>query len=153
MLNDYLQTRDVVSPDVDTSALDLNIYTSVVYAFLVIAAIFVIVAFFGCCGAWKVENGIFFRDYYYDLLNALRSSILPRPDVGEVVVINVPVPGGSNSEIVTLLIFTPLGLTRPLSYDDIDIHVANNSRDLLCLLDVYQYTSRKTNVCWEHTSS
>ena len=71
MFNDYLQTRDVVSPDVDTSALGLNIYTSVVYAFLVIAAIFVIVAFFGCCGAWKVETGIFFRDYYYDLLNAL----------------------------------------------------------------------------------
>ena len=56
MLNDSSQTRDVVSPDVDTSALQLNIYTSVVYAFLVIAAIFVIVAFFGCCGAWKVRD-------------------------------------------------------------------------------------------------
>ena len=48
------QTKEVVSPEVDTSALELNIYTSVLYAFLVIAAFFVVVAFFGCCGAWKV---------------------------------------------------------------------------------------------------
>ena len=54
MLNDCFQTREVVGSDVDTAALQLNIYTSVVYAFLVIAGIFVIVAFFGCCGAWKV---------------------------------------------------------------------------------------------------
>ena len=55
MLNDCFQTREVVGSDVDTAALQLNIYTSVVYAFLVIAGIFVIVAFFGCCGAWKVS--------------------------------------------------------------------------------------------------
>ena len=55
MLNDSAQTREVVGSDVDTAALQLNIYTSVVYAFLVIAGIFVIVAFFGCCGAWKVS--------------------------------------------------------------------------------------------------
>ena len=57
-------------------------------------------------------------------------------------------------EIVILLIITlnTLTTTRPLLLDDIDIHVANNSRDLLCLLDVYQYTSRKTIICWELTS-
>ena len=53
MLNDCFQTREVVGSDVDTASLQLNIYTSVVYAFLVIAGIFVIVAFFGCCGAAK----------------------------------------------------------------------------------------------------
>ena len=53
------QTKEVVSPEVDTSALELNIYTSVLYAFLVIAAFFVVVAFFGCCGAWKVK--IFYK--------------------------------------------------------------------------------------------
>jgi len=39
------KTKEVVSSEVDTSALELNIYTSVLYAFLVIAAFFVIVAF------------------------------------------------------------------------------------------------------------
>ena len=52
------QTKEVVSPEVDTSALELNIYTSVLYAFLVIAGFFVVVAFFGCCGAWKVNSVI-----------------------------------------------------------------------------------------------
>ena len=62
------QTKEVVSPEVDTSALELNIYTSVLYAFLVIAGFFVVVSFFGCCGAWKVtmqfkllENSFFLK--------------------------------------------------------------------------------------------
>ena len=58
MLNDYFQTREVVGSDVDTADFQLNLYTSVVYAFLVIAGIFVIVAFFGCCGAWKVNPAL-----------------------------------------------------------------------------------------------
>ena len=63
MLNDCFQTREVVGSDVDTAALQLNIYTSVVYAFLVIAGIFVIVAFFGCCGAWKVKPGLLWSSW------------------------------------------------------------------------------------------
>jgi len=59
----FEKTREVVGSDVDTAALQLNIYTSVVYAFLVIAGIFVIVAFFGCCGAWK-ENKCMLGTYF-----------------------------------------------------------------------------------------
>ena len=77
MLNDCFQTREVVGSDVDTAALQLNIYTSVVYAFLVIASIFVIVAFFGCCGAWKVNPGPGL--VHIDLLKLLWSSSVLRP--------------------------------------------------------------------------
>ena len=75
MLNDCFQTREVVGSDVDTAALQLNIYTSVVYAFLVIAGIFVIVAFFGCCGAWKVT----LTRAHIDLFQLLWSSSVLRP--------------------------------------------------------------------------
>ena len=77
MLNDCFQTREVVGSDVDTAALQLNIYTSVVYAFLVIAGIFVIVAFFGCCGAWKVNPALTSGDPI--LLKLLWSSSVLRP--------------------------------------------------------------------------
>jgi len=59
----FEKTKDVVGSEVDTSGLTLNIYTTVLYAFLVIAAFFIIVAFFGCCGAWKENKcllGIYF---------------------------------------------------------------------------------------------
>ena len=81
MLNECFQTREVVGSDVDTAALQLNIYTSVVYAFLVIAAIFVIVAFFGCCGAWKVNAGPGPGSglAHIDLLKLLWSSSVLRP--------------------------------------------------------------------------
>lgn len=64
------KTKEVVSSEVDTSALELNIYTSVLYAFLVIAAFFVIVAFFGCCGAWK-ENKCLLGIYFLIVLSLL----------------------------------------------------------------------------------
>ena len=52
----HFQTKDVVSEDVDTSELELSIYSTAVYVFLALSAFFVIVSFFGCCGAWKVPN-------------------------------------------------------------------------------------------------
>merc|ERR1719410_300840 len=64
------KTKEVVSPEVDTSALELNIYTSVLYAFLVIAAFFLVVAFFGCCGAWK-ENKCLLGIYFLIVLTLL----------------------------------------------------------------------------------
>ena len=69
MLNDYFQTREVVGSDVDTADFQLNLYTSVVYAFLVIAGIFVIVAFFGCCGAWKVNPALTSADPIFTYSN------------------------------------------------------------------------------------
>lgn len=64
------KTKEVVSPEVDTSALELNIYTSVLYAFLVIAGFFIVVAFFGCCGAWK-ENKCLLGIYFLVVLTLL----------------------------------------------------------------------------------
>lgn len=49
----FEKTKDVVSEDVDTSDLELNIYSTAVYVFLALSAFLVIISFFGCCGAWK----------------------------------------------------------------------------------------------------
>jgi len=49
----FEKTKDVVSDEVDTSDLELNIYSTAVYVFLALSAFFVIVSFFGCCGAWR----------------------------------------------------------------------------------------------------
>ena len=66
MKTSFTQTKDVVGSEVDTSGLTLNIYTTVLYAFLVIAAFFIIVAFFGCCGAWKVSTETRVTHKFYD---------------------------------------------------------------------------------------
>lgn len=65
----FAKTKDVVSAEteVDISGLEFNIYTTVLYAFLVIAGFFVIVSFFGCCGAWK-ENKCFLGIYFIIVL-------------------------------------------------------------------------------------
>ena len=55
-LLNHVQTKDVVSDEVDTSDLELNIYSTAVYVFLALSAFFVIVSFFGCCGAWRVSS-------------------------------------------------------------------------------------------------
>ena len=46
-----LQAKEVVGDDADN--LSLNIYTTTTYIFISLSAFVVIVAFFGCCGAWK----------------------------------------------------------------------------------------------------
>ena len=48
-----LQAKDVAGEEVD--GLDLNIYNTSTYIFIGISAIVVIISFFGCCGAWKVN--------------------------------------------------------------------------------------------------
>jgi len=47
------KAKDVAGEEVD--GLDLNIYNTSTYIFIGISAIVVIISFFGCCGAWKVN--------------------------------------------------------------------------------------------------
>lgn len=59
------ETKAVVSEeaDVDTSDLEVSIYTTAVYIFLALSAFLVLVSFCGCCGAWKENRcmlGIYF---------------------------------------------------------------------------------------------
>jgi len=61
------KTKDVVSEEVDTSDLELNIYSTAVYVFLAVSAFFVIVSFFGCCGAWR-ESKCMLATYFTFIL-------------------------------------------------------------------------------------
>ena len=56
---ELLQAKDVAGEDVE--GLDLNIYNTSTYIFIGISAIVVIISFFGCCGAWKVNKFFFYN--------------------------------------------------------------------------------------------
>jgi hypothetical protein len=51
----------------DGGSLDLNIYSTATYIFITISAAVVVIAFFGCCGAWK-ENKCMLGTYFTFIL-------------------------------------------------------------------------------------
>ena len=48
----------------------VNLYDTAVVLIIIVATFIMIVAFFGCCGAWKV-NTIMYNDIHYSILSKM----------------------------------------------------------------------------------